>query len=197
MTLPRARVRLVGDGGSERVSPAGPLRSTQAAELEPGAGPVGELWSRAALERMATAYWRFLERRSLGLLRIADVDGAPAVTLISTRLPLLRFRPPRYDSGPGFGRVTWPIERGALVARDGRGRGYLRFDVRRLEGGEAGERALVTAEVANFYPWLRGSGRFARIGTRIYAQTQARLHVWTTRGFLHSLDRLEAPGATD
>jgi hypothetical protein len=39
-------------------------------------------------------------------------------------------------------------------------------------------------EVQNFYPWLRGSGPFARVGVWIYAQTQQRIHRAVTRGFL-------------
>ena len=81
-----------------------------------------------------------------------------------------------------------------LVARAGRGRGYLRFDVRRLDPGPGGEaRVRIRAVVANFYPLLRGSGRFARIGAFIYAQSQLRLHVLVTRGYLRSLERGELP----
>jgi hypothetical protein len=42
-------------------------------------------------------------------------------------------------------------------------------------------------EVRNFYPWLRGSGAFARVGVWIYAQTQQRIHRAVTRGFLERL----------
>ena len=37
---------------------------------------------------------------------------------------------------------------------------------------------------------MRGSGRFARLGTWIYSQTQLRVHIVVTRGFLSSLDEL-------
>ncbi len=47
--------------------------------------------------------------------------------------------------------------------------------------------------VANFYPLLRGSGRLARIGAFLYAQTQLRIHVLVTRGYLRSLERNELP----
>ena len=42
-------------------------------------------------------------------------------------------------------------------------------------------------EVNNFYPWLRGSGPFARVGVWIYAQTQQRIHRAVTRRFLRRL----------
>ena len=58
----------------------------------------------------------------------------------------------------------------------------------------AGEETLaVRLEVRNFYPWLRGSGRFARLGAWIYGQTQLRIHVIVCNGFLRSLARLDLP----
>jgi hypothetical protein len=47
--------------------------------------------------------------------------------------------------------------------------------------------------VANFYPFLRGTGRLARIGAFVYAQTQLRVHVLVTRGYLRSLERGDLP----
>jgi hypothetical protein len=37
---------------------------------------------------------------------------------------------------------------------------------------------------------LRGTGRFARFGTWLYSQTQLRIHILVTKGFLRSLDEL-------
>jgi hypothetical protein len=166
----------------------------QEAELAIDADTLQELWRPETLERLARGYWRYLNRISLGLLRIAYSGPERSIVLLSRRCVLLRFREPRYDIGLGFGRVTWPIERGVLVARPGRGRGYLRFDVRRLDPGPDGEgRVRVRAVVANFYPLLRGSGRFARIGSFIYSQTQLRIHVLVTRGYLRSLERGDLP----
>ena len=52
----------------------------------------------------------------------------------------------------------------------------------------------VRMAVQNFYPWLRGTGPFARVGVWIYAQTQQRIHRAVTRGFLRRLARI-APDA--
>jgi hypothetical protein len=108
---------------------------------------------------------------------------------------LLRFRRPRYDTGLGFGQVTWPIERGLLVAM--RGRGNLRISVRRVDPARDDPpgtvRIRIRTEVQNFYPLLRGRGRFARIGAHIYAATELRIHVIITHGFLKSLARLDLP----
>jgi len=192
MSEPSLRVRVLPGRRGVEVRAAGPLRSMQEAELTIERGAPEQLREPATLERLADAYWSFLERRSIGLLRVASGDSFRAVNLLSGRIALLRFRAPRYEAGPGFGRVTWPIERGILVAREGRGRGYLRLDLR---GPEApGGPVRIRAEVSNFYPWLRGSGR---LGAFVYAQTQARLHAWITRGFLRSLEGLPLPQPGD
>ena len=49
------------------------------------------------------------------------------------RIPLLRFGAPSYETAEGRGRVTWPVDRGLLVARDGRGKGHLRVQVERCD----------------------------------------------------------------
>jgi hypothetical protein len=153
------------------------------------------LWRPEYLERLAHSYWRYLRRISLGLLRVVYTPHSRSIVLLHRRLVLLRFRRPEYDVGPGFGQVTWPIERGLLVASPGRG--FLRITVRRLEraaGDPPGhERVRLTAEVRNFYPLLRGGGRFARIGAHLYAATQLRIHVLVMRGFLRSVAHLDLP----
>lgn len=186
-------LRILPDPERGPVTPDGPLRSVQEAELTMDPAALEDLWNAETLERLARGYWRYLNRISLGLLRVAYTESSRSVVLLWSRLVLLRFRAPRFDTGPGFGRVTWPIERGVLVAREGRGRGYLRFDVRREEPDSEGAHVRVRAVVENFYPFLRGSGRFARLGAFIYAQTQLRVHVLVTRGFLRSLERGDLP----
>lgn len=191
----RAEITLLPDPTQGSTSPSAPVRSVQEAELAIPADLMDQLWRPELLERLAAAYWRYLNRRSLGLLRVVYGPSFRAVVLLWRRLVLLRFRAPQYDRGLGFGRVTWPIERGVLVAQGGRGRGYLRIDVRRLESNPGDEQARlhVKAEVANYYPWLRGSGRLTRIGSFLYTQTQVRVHVRVTKGFLRSLADLDLP----
>jgi hypothetical protein len=152
-----------------------------------------ELWRPEYLERLARSYWRYLNRISLGLLRVIYSPASRTLVLGGRPLVLMRFRRPEYQWRPGWGEVTWRLERGLLVARQGRGRGFLRLTVERQE--DRGETAVlrVRSEVASFYPWLRGRGRFARIGRWIYAQTQMRIHVIVTHGFLRYLARLDLP----
>ena len=192
----QATVRILPDPEEGPVTPSGPLRSVQAAEVTMPPAALERLWRPATLERLARAYWRYLGRISLGLLKVGYSETGRFVVLGWRRLVLLRFRPPEFDMGPGFGRVTWPIERGVLVAPEGRGRGYLRIDVRRLEDEDPADdevKVQVQAAVANFYPFLRGSGWFARIGAWFYSQTQLRIHVLVTRGFLRSLASGDLP----
>lgn len=174
---------------------AGPLRSIQAAQIDLPTATLESLWSTEHLERLAGSYWRYLTRVSRGLIKVAYAPDSRTVVLLTRRLPLLRFRVPEYQASDGRGQVTWPIDRGLLVARPGRGQGYLRITIERLPGAAAsGEsRIMVRSEVANFYPLLRGGGRFARLGARFYSTTQLRVHVRITHGFLRSLANLDLP----
>ncbi len=161
------------------------MSSVQEAELRMQPELLERIWRPEMVEQLARGYWDYLRRRSFGLFRVAYGDDSRSVVAGSRRLVLLRFRAPVYERGDEFGRVTWPIERGLLVSAQGRGQGHLR-----IEADRRGERLKVRAEVANFYPFLRGSGAFARFGTWLYSQTQMRLHVRIMRGYLRSLERL-------
>jgi hypothetical protein len=76
-----------------------------------------------------------------------------------------------------------------LVAREGRGgAGYLEIDVQRRDSHDyPGSDILhVEVEVANFYPAIASS-----ISRWVYENTQSRIHVYVTHGFLRSLARLD------
>ncbi len=180
------RVEILPDPETSPVSSSGPVSSIQEAELTMAPELLERIWRPEMLERLARGYWDHLRRRSLGLFRVRYREHSREV-VAARLLVMLRFRAPEYERGEEYGRVTWPVEDGLLVSRGGRGRGHLRIAVDRR-----GDRLLVRAEVANFYPFLRGSGRFARFGTWVYSQTQMRLHVRITRGYLRSLERLGA-----
>jgi hypothetical protein len=190
-----AEVRLLAAGESERVPQTGAVGSVQEAEVELPREVLERLWRPEYLERLAAAYWRHVTRVTLGLVRVEY--GPDSRELVALRRPLtvLRFRAPEYETGPDFGSVTWPIDRGLLVARRGRGIGGLRILVWRLpdDGAAPTARIRVRLEVRNFYPWLRGGGRFARLGAWIYAQTQLRIHIAVCNSFLRSLANLDLP----
>jgi hypothetical protein len=182
-------VRLIRAGESERVPATGAVASVQEAEVTLPADLLDQLWSSENLERLARAYWAYLNRVTLGLVRVVYGADYRSIVLLSRHLPLLRFRAPEYETGNGRGRVTWRIERGLLVAARGRGSGFLRIDVERTRE----DAVHIAVAVRNFYPLLRGEGRFARFGAWLYAQTQLRIHVLVCNGFLRSLARLDLP----
>lgn len=190
-----ATVRLLPPPPSERIPERGSVVSAQEAELELPVEILEQLWTPEYLERLARSYWRFLSRVTLSLIRVVYGYDWRAVVVVSPRLPLLRFHAPDYETGGERASVTWRIERGLLVAREGRDHGHLRIEVQR--GGDAVARSRarlhIRIEVRNFYPWLRGHGRFARLGAWVYANTQLRIHVLVCRLFLRSLARLDLP----
>jgi hypothetical protein len=171
----------------------GAIGSKQAAELTLPRAELERIWSPEYLERLARTYWSFLTRFSLGTLRVLYSEDAREVVVLTRPFVLLRFKKPVYSADRDGGEVTWPIDRGLLVAPAGRGRGYLRLSVRREPDQEAGDEitAMVTSEVVNFYPLLAGWGWFSTIGRFIYDQTQHRIHVIVTHAFMRSLANLE------
>jgi hypothetical protein len=189
-----ANLRLVERPVRTEVPQSGAVSSVQRAELDLPKATLEGLWNPEYLERLARAYWRHLNRISLGLLRVVYEPTARIVVLLFRPLALLRFHSPDYEFEGPRASVTWPIERGLLVSKAGRGEGFLRISVERMDRAEPDEaRLLVSAEVQNFYPWLRGSGRFARFGTWLYGKTQVRIHEVVTNGFLRSLASLDLP----
>ncbi len=193
----QASVTLVRSDEAERVPQTGAVRSVQEAVLTLPEEVLDSIWKPEYLERLARAYWRHITRATLGLIRVVYTEHSREAVLVSRRLPLLRFHAPDYEISPDQGCVTWRIERGLLVARDGReGDGFLRIKVKRETPPDPDRkeaRLAVELEVRNFYPWLRGGGRFARVGAWFYGQTQFRIHVLLCNAFLRSLARLDLP----
>ncbi len=188
----RARVNIVSVEQPSYDSD-GSVGSKQVAEVTLPRAEFDKLWSPEYLERLARTYWHFLSRISLGILRVLYTETSREVVAFRRPFVLLRFRAPEYHTEDLCGTVTWPIDRGILVAPSGRNRGYLRLTVRRpaeVDGG-AEVTATVTSEVSNFYPLLAGWGWYARIGRVIYNETQLRIHVIVTYAFLRSLANLE------
>ena len=162
----------------------GAVRSIQSAYVDMPTEQLDELWHPMHLERLARTYWKYLSRISLGLIRVHYSDEERAVVFITRPFVMLRFHPPEYDMSGARGIVRWRIRDGLLVAQ--RDDGYLEIDVRRTESERPGyARVHVEVEVANFYPALARPFRW------FYTNTQSRIHVLVTHGFLRSLARLE------
>jgi hypothetical protein len=163
----------------------GAVRSIQAANVDMPTSELDAIWTPEHLERLARTYWKYLSRVTLGLIRVVYSSDERAVVLLRRPFVLLRFGAPEYEVSGDRGIVRWYIQDGLLVAR--RNQGFLEIDVRRLESDRPGYgRAHVEVEVSNFYPAI---AHF--IARWFYAQTQSRIHVLVTHGFLKSLAKLE------
>lgn len=166
------------------MTPSGAARSVQAAEVDMPQADLDSIWSALYLERLARTYWWYLSRISLGLIRVHYGATERAIVLLGRPLVLLRFHPPRYELTDDRAAVRWDIRDGLLVARPDDG--HLAIDVQRGPSRLAGyAHAHVEVEVANFYP------RLARPFRWLYVNTQSRVHVLVTHGFLRHLARLE------
>jgi hypothetical protein len=190
----KAELRLYPDRLG-KVPRTGAVESVQGGELDVG-DPASRVLNRAFLQQAAAAYWRLITRFTLGLIRVISDAQDQCVVLIVRPLVLLRFHTPEYELEDGRGTVTWRIKRGLLVSRSGRDRGFLRLSLEPIDspGHNGRGRLRVQMEVRNFYPWLRGTGGFARVGVWIYAQTQQRIHRAITRRFLQRLAQTAAGG---
>ncbi len=183
-----ARAAIVSPPRSTVIARDGAVRSVQAAELTLDAAELDRLWTPDNLENLARTYWRFLSRVTLGLIRVVYGDDERCVVFIARPLTLLRFEAPEYLIEPDHGKVTWRIRDGLLVARSGRGCGFLALDVRRLDDGRTGGlgRVRIEVEVANFYPAIS-----VGFSEPVYEVTQSSIHVLVTHLFLRSLARLD------
>jgi hypothetical protein len=169
-----------------RIDADGAVRSIQGADIVLPEEMLGELWTTATLERLARTYWAYLSAVTGGLIRVYYTEGERYVCLLFKPLKLLTFQAPEYETDADRGIVRWRIEKGLLVAAAGRGGdGYLEIDVRRMDCDVPGQaRIHVEVEVANFYPQIA-----SRLGRFLYTNTQSRIHVIVTHGFLRRLAR--------
>ncbi len=110
------------------------------------------------------------------------------MVLLGQPLTLLRFDAPEYMMEADHGEPSaGGSSDGLLVARPGRGCGYLSVDVRRLGLDEEGRAKLkIEVEVANFYPSIA-----VGFSTPVYEMTQSAIHVLVTNNFLRSLAKLD------
>ena len=166
----------------------GAVRSVQSAEVVLPAERIDAMWAPQYLERLARTYWRFLTRATLGIIRVYYTEGERYVCLLFRPLKLLTFQAPEYEMDDRRGVVRWRIARGLLVARRGRGGdGYLEIDVERRPAEQPGfVNVAIEVAVSNFYPAVA-----SRLSRFVYTNTQSRIHVIVTHGFLRSLARLD------
>jgi hypothetical protein len=182
-----AQAVIISPPKSTVVARDGAVRSVQLAELTLAEADWKRLWNATNLENLARTYWRFLSRVTLGLIRVVYGENERAVVFLARPFTLLRFEAPEYVLEREYGSVRWRIRDGLLVARTGRGCGFLALTVTHLPDEAPGrERVLIEVEVANFYPAIA-----AGFSVPAYEVTQSVIHVLVTHAFLRSLARLE------
>jgi hypothetical protein len=165
----------------------GAVRSVQSAVLTMAARDLERIWTPANLENLARTYWLFLTRVTLGLIRVKYTADSRSVVFLARPFTLLRFEAPEYTIEDDHGAVRWRIRDGLLVARTGRGCGFLELDVRREPARPDGhEDLLIEVEVANFYPSIS-----VGFSEPVYEMTQSAVHVLVTHAFLRSLAKLD------
>jgi hypothetical protein len=182
-----ARAVIVSPRQSTVVARNGAVRSVQSAELTMSLPEFERLWNPTNIENLARTYWRFLSRVTLGLIRVVYGEDERSVVLFARPLRLLRFNAPEYLLEPGHASVRWQIRDGLLVARAGRGCGFLAIDVRRQDHAENGPVMVrIEVEVANFYPAIA-----VGFSMPVYEATQSAIHVLVTHAYLRSLANLD------
>ncbi|MGI8713038.1 MAG: hypothetical protein ACR2NR_07645 [Solirubrobacteraceae bacterium] len=186
-----AQAVIVSPRRSTVIQRGGEVRSVQSAKLTVDESAMEDLWTPANLENLARTYWRFLSRVTLGLIRVVYSADSRSVVLVARPLTLLRFETPQYTLEDDHGAVRWQIRDGLLVARAGRGSGFLALDVRRRPAAEPVPpptrcELLIEVEVANFFPSIA-----AGLSTPVYEMTQSVIHVLVTNAFLRSLAKLD------
>jgi len=184
-----AQALIVSPPEHTRIDPAtGAVTSVQCADLLMPTEALEGIWNPMHLERLARTYWRFLSRVTLETIQVKYREDGRDVKLFGL-IPLLTFQAPEYEMDGERGIVRWRIEKGVLVAKAGRnGRGYLEIEVHRRPSYDTPGHGIVhvEVEVANFYPAIA-----FRLGRWLYENTQSRIHVLVTHGFLRSLARLD------
>jgi hypothetical protein len=177
---------IVSPPKSTVIAKDGAVRSVQLAELTLAEADWRRMWNATNLENLARTYWRFLSRVTLGLIRVVYGENERSVVFLARPFTLLRFDAPEYVLDRDHGSVRWRIRDGLLVARAGRGRGFLALVVTLLENdGNGRVKLLIEVEVANFYPAIA-----AGFSVPVYEVTQSAIHVLVTHAFLRSLARL-------
>jgi len=183
------RALIISPRQSTTVAKGGAVRSVQSVELGVSPEDLERLWSPTNLENLGRTYWRFLSKVTLGVIRVIYGQHSRSVVFLTKPFTLLRFEPPEYVLEPEHGKIVWRIRDGLLVARNGRGSGYLALDVRReAPSAQANGQAKlrIEVEVANFYPAIA-----VGFSMPVYEATQSSIHVLVTQAFLRSLATLQ------
>ena len=139
--------------------------------------PVVE-FSPAGAEHLGLAYWRAVERVTLGLVRPRERSGALELRLLGRGPSLLSFGHPTFEATDALVACTYPIRGGLLARRAG---GEIVFSQ------VGGSPPIVRSTIRGFFPSLA-----ARQGERdwtgaLYSHVQSRAHVAISRRYFARL----------
>ena len=98
-------VSILDPGERSRVRPGGAVGSVQEAQIRVPREMLERTWSADNLELLARAYWAFLRRMSLGVIRVLYAPTSRTVAAFG-KIPLLRFGAPIYEAESGRGRFS-------------------------------------------------------------------------------------------
>jgi hypothetical protein len=164
------------------------VRSVQAADLILPTEQLDAIWDPMHLERLRRSYWRWLSRATLGIVQVDYQEHARVVKALRL-IPLLTFKEPEYEMSADRGIVRWRIEKGDARRQGGPRRRRLPRDRRQAPAVEGLSRLVDLPR--------RGRGRellpaiASTISRWLYENTQSRIHVLVTHGFLRGLARLD------
>src|SRR4051794_22106523 len=119
----KARVTLVKEPEGA-ASEDGSVTTKQVADVTMPKAELERIWTTEYLERLARTYWHFLTKISLGILKVHYGPDSREIVVLRKPFVLLRFHAPQYETTECGGTVTWPINKGLLVAPQGRGKGF-------------------------------------------------------------------------
>ncbi len=122
--------------------------------------------------RLASAYWREVERTTRGLVRVRHAPEGSALRALGTSL--IKFGPPHIQAAEHRVSCRYPIEGGLLARRPG---GSITF---------AQDGSVLISSISGFHP------RLATLPV-LYAHVQARIHAVVSRRYFA---RLVREGAT-
>jgi hypothetical protein len=139
--------------------------------------PVVE-FSQSGAEHLGLAYWRVVERVTLGLVRARERSGTLELRLFGHGPALLRFGRPTLHATKTLVSCSYPIEGGLLAQRAA---GEIAF------AQVGGSPAIVHSTIRGFFPSLAaGQGERDWTGA-LYSQVQSRIHVAISRRYFARL----------
>jgi hypothetical protein len=130
-------------------------------------------------QRLGSAYWREVERFTLGLVRSRQgVDGVE-LRLLGRRPLLLAFGRPVTDIAEGSVRCGYPITGGLLAHQPG---GEIVF-----AQDQVGDRLWLRSTITGFFPALAARPGEPDWTGALYSQVQRRIHLAISRRYFNRL----------